>query len=251
MSALSRSGAGRHGWNRLTQFAPVSTAQPRMRRWTSVRGFDGAKRCGDVVVTRDLSGGRCAVVVADVAGRGCELSSTAYSVASQTLDLMEIGCPPHIAVAITDRDFRRYEPAREVPRFVGAFAATIDPSVSEIVYASAGHDVAALIFSDRSVRELEANGPVLGLLDDPDFGKGQVRFSEDASLVVVSDGISDSRPRGGRTFGLEGVAETVCSALVSGCDPAAALINDASDYAGSHPGDDKSAFVVAYPSLWR
>jgi serine phosphatase RsbU (regulator of sigma subunit) len=114
-------------------------------------------------------------------------------------------------------------------------------------YSSAGHDTARILDPDGSSRRLEANGPLLGVLAQPEFGEAQLALEPGGHLVVVTDGVVESRPPGTlEFFGAERALCSVAKAVHAQADPAGVLIADVLRHTGGVPADDAAALVVAW-----
>ena len=226
-------------------FGRRTTPSPILTMWKRVRGFDGGAHCGDVIVTRRIADGRIGIVVADVAGRGPSCTSVGTRVAERILSLLELGFSPRFALEIVDAGLRRELEADDETSFVASFVAIVDIVRHALVYASAGHETALLVRADGTHAHLSTNGPAIGILNEPNFGEATVAFTPGESLVVVTDGVTDSRPNAHSAFfGSSGVIASVRRSLRSGANAAYFLVHDAVRHARGWHADDTSAFVA-------
>ncbi|HTJ24895.1 MAG TPA: PP2C family protein-serine/threonine phosphatase [Candidatus Limnocylindria bacterium] len=224
--------------------APIPAFPPPVRLWSRVRGTDGGRLCGDVIVAEPLPGGRLALVVGDVLGHGWSHAAPAAFIAERVVSMLALGCSPGLALLAADDAFRAVADACS---FAAIFVADVDPRCGVVRYSSAGHDAAIVLGAEGAVRGLEANGPLLGVVEDPQFGEGQFTIEAGLRLVVVTDGVVESRPPGTVDFfGTERVLRSASWALCCGADPAAALIEDVVRHAGGVPSDDAAALVAAW-----
>ena len=90
--------------------------------------------------------------------------------------------------------------------FASAIVCALPALQPELIYASAGHDV-ALVLDKWSYRQLAPTGPVLGIFPQPVFREVRIPFGPKATLVLGSDGITEARSAIEPTsqFGIDGI----------------------------------------------
>jgi hypothetical protein len=213
---------------------------------SAVWSYDGGQRCGDAVLTLALTSGRRAVVVLDVAGHGRVRAPLSAAVAEAICASLRIDGSPSAALEAADARLRTLED--DLPYAI-AFVAVIHPATRTVVYASAGHDVAFTLAGNGRIRHLAPTAPMLGI--PLAYRACDATFVLDPSetLVVVTDGVSDSRPAGSdRFFGAAGTAYAVARSLRCGDDPAQAVLAAAEIHRGERLTDDAGAVTVSLPS---
>lgn len=93
--------------------------------------------------------------------------------------------------------------------YATAACATIDPYLSELRWAAAGHPPGFLRQVSGSVASLEATTVVLGALADDEFATDltttPIRAGDE--LVIYTDGVIESQDRAGRQYGLSPLRE--------------------------------------------
>jgi serine phosphatase RsbU (regulator of sigma subunit) len=227
---------------------PLDIARGRYTVWNCVRGSDGGTRCGDVVITGVLPKARLALVVVDLIGRGTRRARRAGAVGAHVLALLSLGVSPVAAVRFADANLQRGGWEDDVPPLATVFAGIADASNGTLTYASAAHDTALVLGRDGTHRHLAATGPVAGLFETSAFAQAEARFSTGDTLVVVTDGVSDSHRDGGPSFGSAGTVRSAARALRFDADPAEALVGDALRHGSA--GDDAAALVVRCDPYW-
>ncbi len=130
-------------------------------------------------------------------------------------------------------------------RFITLFFARLDPSTRALVYAGAGHE-AHLIDACGKVTTLSSTGLPLGILEEGEIGRGpSIILEHEQILLLISDGILETRSAGGEQFGLARVLETV---KVHRQKPvqeiAEAIYQTTRDYAGNVAQDDDMTIVI-------
>lgn len=189
-----------------------------------------------------LDGGRLALVVADVAGKGVPASLLMASVHASVRALAGTTAP----AALAERLNRFLCASTPTSRFVTLFYAELDPAARRLAYVNAGHVPPYLVGRDGAVRRLAGGGPALGLIADASYDAGEVSLDPGHVVAVVTDGVTEAMTAGEREFG----DERVCEALrrPSREDPAAvleALVTAVDDWVGAAGcQDDLTALVL-------
>ena len=208
----------------------------------AILGVDGLGPCGDAVAIRELADGTVVAVVVDVAGHGRSLAMLSAHVSTGLIAMLSFGIDLTEAMMAADRGFRS-ERGPDGPEFASAFAALVEPQTRRLRYVSAGHEPAMLLAIDGTPRRLETNGCVLGTLDAPSFPQNVAYFAEGDRLVVVSDGVTESRDSAGHMFGDAGVRQ-VLSGWGCARGGAPAVIRAAAAHSRDGLRDDACALIV-------
>jgi serine phosphatase RsbU (regulator of sigma subunit) len=132
------------------------------------------------------------------------------------------------------------------------FLAKLDTRSEIVDFASAGHEPALLVGPFGQFEALAPTGPVLGLDvgGTSTFGEQRRKLSEQTTLVVVTDGITEARRWNGSHydfFGSPGVVQAVQATRHTQYDPAAAVHAAAMEHMGGALRDDATV-VVSRPS---
>lgn len=127
--------------------------------------------------------------------------------------------------------------------FVTLFFGILDPSSSEFVYASAGHEPA--IYSCNSHYEtLPATGPALGFGAELGYTEESLTLEEGCVMLLYTDGISEAR-QSDALLGAEGIGEQVLACAALGSEDLAKCIHTAAvDFAGGELRDDAAILAV-------
>ena len=215
---------------------------------SAVRSYDGSQRCGDVACVLPLSSGRTAIVVVDVAGYGADRAPLSWALAKTiTASLQRDGCPA-VALSCADRLLRA---SSDESPYAVAFVALVHPVLRTVVYASAGHDVAFVLAQDGRIRHLAPTAAMLGIPLTNHACDAAFVLAPSDTVVIVTDGVSDSRPAGSAEFfGATGTARAVTRSLSYGADPARAVLEAACAHEGGCQADD-IAVLVARLRPWR
>jgi len=148
-----------------------------------------------------IDGDRLWFLVADVAGKG--VGAALYTAVVRAL--FRASAHGDAAVADVAATLNR-EIARDNDSmlFITAMFGTLMLSTGEIAIVDAGHNPAAIIEPDGTIREPAIPKSIaLGVVDDFVFSAGRFHLPGGATLVMYTDGATDARSAGGDEFGLE------------------------------------------------
>ena len=153
---------------------------------------------GDFSEVFEVAGGRIAVLIGDVAGKGVKAAGLTETVRSMVRAFAAIEPSPAFILARTNEVLLRYDSAEP---HVTAFLVVLDPQTGHALYASAGHP-APVHMSPSFCRPLEvAFGPPL-LSFPSKYQEEHSRLSLEDYLLLYTDGVTEAR-RGAEWFGEE------------------------------------------------
>ncbi len=160
---------------------------------------------GDYFDFLELSKGRLAVVIADVAGKGipaslqmASLKATLRAYADQAPDLPTL-------VKMTDQVFRRESLSGE---FATLLIGIIDPTKGIFEYVNAGH-YPALLVRNAIIEQQKVSGPALAIFDNPEFVPYTVEMKPDDKIILYTDGFIDAMNFDQQCFGLDRLMSSI------------------------------------------
>ena len=207
-----------------------------------IRSFDGGERCGDVALVLPLPAGRTALVVVDVAGHGAARAPIAAGLVAEITASLVLDRSPSVALARADEHLCAC--ADESPYAV-AFVALVDTALRTVVYASAGLDLAFTLADDGRIRQLSPTAAMLGIALADRACDAAFTLGANETLVIATDGISDSRPAGSCDFfGAERTAYAIARSRREGRNPALAVLEAALAHEGGTQADDDAVIVA-------
>jgi serine phosphatase RsbU (regulator of sigma subunit) len=183
------------------------------------------------------------VVIADVSGHGAAASLLMPSLAvALRLRARELSGP---AAILKDLD-QVLQQVTNSATFVTMFYARFDQANKILQYANGGHNPPLLLRSKsgQSV-ELEAGGPIMGILKDAQFSNTVVALDPGDILTLFTDGVTEQENEAGDEFSISRLVDVVSSKQT---EPAAALVADitaaVSNFAGTKAQADDLTVVV-------
>jgi serine phosphatase RsbU (regulator of sigma subunit) len=195
----------------------------------------------------ELPGGRLAVVVADVSGKGLPAALVMPAVKIALRALVERHSEIPDLLAELNRVFLDNLPPASY--FTLVFA-VFDPARALLVHANAGHPPVLRVRASGAVEWLLAEGPAVGLLhEDVRFETSELALAPGDLFVFYTDGITEAEDADGSEFGGERLAAAARGAAGSAAAAVAAVHAAASACRGaSPPADDATVIAVRVPA---
>jgi serine phosphatase RsbU (regulator of sigma subunit) len=134
-------------------------------------------------------GGKYALVIADVAGKG--VPASLFMALSRTAVRIVSRWERSALRVLTSSNSIFIEDSGSVS-FVSMFYGILDPEERVLSYVNAGHNPPLLLHPDGTMEELSPTGPVVGLLDDPAYTEQEIRFQTGDVLVMYTDGVTEA-----------------------------------------------------------
>ncbi|MFZ4264428.1 PP2C family protein-serine/threonine phosphatase [Streptomyces arboris] len=186
--------------------------------------------------------GSIALLIGDVCGRGAEAAALTGLARHTLRTLLEEGTDPGTALSRLNRALRQ----ERASRFLTAVVATLTPrpdGTALLSTCSAGHPPPLVLRGDGTVSEVLSGGLLLGVLDDVSYESHEELIAPDDTLVLFTDGLTESREAGGAFF--ESVLPARLSALrgSGAAHIAESLAQQAETFRDS--GQDDIALLVA------
>ncbi|MFJ3436351.1 PP2C family protein-serine/threonine phosphatase [Streptomyces cyaneofuscatus] len=154
--------------------------------------------------------GSIALLIGDVCGRGAEAAALTGLARHTLRTLLEEGTDPGTALSRLNRALRQ----ERASRFLTAVVATLTPrpdGTALLSTCSAGHPPPLVLRGDGTVSEVLSGGLLLGVLDDVSYESHEELIAPDDTLVLFTDGLTESREASGAFF--ESVLPSRLSAL--------------------------------------
>jgi phosphoserine phosphatase RsbU/P len=198
---------------------------------------------GDVFAAAPRPGGRLAVAIGDVCGKGTPAALLMASVQANLEELLDGPLPPG---EICRRLGRSLHPRLGPDRFVSFACAVLDPARGVLSYANAGHPAPLLQGQRSGPRRLETGGPVLGVVADAAYDEGRLPLAPGDRLVMVTDGVTEaSRAAAGEELGEGRLIEGMRAlAALPAAAASAAVLEEARRFAGGTLADDATVLVT-------
>ncbi len=131
-------------------------------------------------------------------------------------------------------------------KFVTFFLAALDPATGYLDFVNAGHNPPILVHEDGGVETLSDGGLVLGIFENIVYDGGRVEMRPGDTLVVYSDGVTETWDPDGEEFGEESlIALAVRSRTLDAEALQEAILREIERFeAGARATDDRTIVVL-------
>jgi sigma-B regulation protein RsbU (phosphoserine phosphatase) len=160
---------------------------------------------GDLYDFIPLAGGRLALAMADVSGKGAPASILMASVHASLRAVAGTAPPPALMERLNHFLYESTQPNKYVTLFYGE----LNPKRRRLTYVSAGHVPPFLLRAQGETVRLTDGGPVLGLLESAHFEVGEVALEPGDMLALTTDGVTEAQSPGDLEFGDSRVFDTL------------------------------------------
>lgn len=196
---------------------------------------------GDLYDFLDLPGGRVAILVGDVAGKGVPAALFMAKLLSDLRFLAQRHVEPTPFLEALNRHL-----AGRAQRgmFVTLSSLFLEPAGGAVLWVNAGHLPLLRYCGARGTVEIVEGegGPPLGILPAAAFPAVPLVLAPGDALLLVTDGVLERRNRGGERFGMQ----RACEALARGGGGLAPLLAAVGAFGeGTEPQDDVTAVRLA------
>jgi serine phosphatase RsbU (regulator of sigma subunit) len=196
---------------------------------------------GDLHFSSLRADGSLALAVGDVSGKGVAAALIMAMVQGQLGLLHDLGHPFADVIPTLDQNLVRFNPGN---RFLTLAMVLLEPD-GRLQLANGGHCPVALLRADGTVSLLPSDGPIIGRIGGAAWGSSALALAQGDSLVLYSDGISESTSREGVEFGTAGVERTLTGLRdVAPAVIGRALLDAAAAQRGGREADDDVTLLV-------
>jgi sigma-B regulation protein RsbU (phosphoserine phosphatase) len=197
---------------------------------------------GDHYDVIPLPGGRVAVAIADVSGKGAPASILMASVHASLRALAGTAPPAGLMQRINRFLFEN----TQANRYATVFYGELDPASRRLSYVNGGHIPPYCVGPRGREDRLFAGGPALGVIEEAVYEEGAVVLEEGDLVAMVTDGVTEAASPEDREFGDEGVLEVLRRGRGAGAEGALRSLVEAV-HAWTGPAgcaDDLTALVL-------
>ncbi len=193
-------------------------------------------------VIERVEGRECAVLLADVSGKGIAASLLTASLEALSAAPIEEGSDPDAVFSGVSRMlFARTPPEK----YATAFLAFLDVVSGTIRYVNAGHNPGLVVRSNGETVWLKSTGPPLGLLPVASFSAAEVQLEPGSTFIVYTDGITEAENPEEEEFGGDRLLEVgVRHRDAPLPDLAAAVEREVEDFVCGVPFADDRTLVI-------
>ena len=152
---------------------------------------------GDFYDIIPLAGGRVAIAVGDVVGKGSPAALLMALLLAMMRTLVDEKLEPAELVTRLNVQVGRHAPGT---RFITLLYAVFDPATGQFTYVNAGHLPPLLLRRSGACERLTEGGIALGMFEQSTYNTGTTIIDPDEVLAIYSDGITEAENPSGRPF---------------------------------------------------
>lgn len=228
---------------RRMQRSLLPSAPPQVPGYFFFDYYQAARQVGgDYFDYVPLPGGRYAIIVGDVAGKGVPAALLMARLSADVRFSLASEPDPAKAIQRINDGFVRQDWS---DRFVTMLAAVINPTTSELTMVNAGHMAPFLRRRDGSVMDIgeEAAGLPLGVSEGYEYESYTHKVEPGDLLTIFTDGFSEAMNSGGELYGLERLKEQLGSPALSVADFGQHILEDVNKFVDGHDQSDDMCLV--------
>ena len=149
------------------------------------------------------------VVIGDVSGHG--IPSALLMASARAFLRQRISLPGSVSRIVSDVNRQFSKDVRDSGQFMTLFFCCLIPEKKQIIWSRAGHDPAILYepAAGRFRELVQAGGLPLGISGKTPYKESITTFEPGAVIVLISDGITETRNESGEFFGKERVKQII------------------------------------------
>ncbi len=160
---------------------------------------------GDYYDCVSLPDDKCAVIIADVAGKGIGAALLVNTLSAALHTYLEFNITPgELALRLNSLIYTSTTP----DKYITCFIALLDTRKNEMSVINAGHNPPLLLRKDKNIEKISAGGFSLGMFNFGVPSKGQnYTLNEGDSLFLYTDGITEAMNEKGEEYSEEKMTE--------------------------------------------
>ena len=216
-------------------------ATPLLAGWSLAGGSRPCRAMGGDYYDWALGADGLRLVLADVSGKGAAaavlMAAVRALVRSRWSEADLARASRLISRAVFDN-----VPAS---RYATAFLARLDPPAGRLRFVNAGHQPALLVRADGTAQALASSGVPLGLMETASYTAEDVTFGPGDTLLVYSDGVSETCDAEGQELGVQRLVDLVRGGRDLDAAGVVRRIEQALDeFSSGAPADDDRTLLV-------
>ncbi len=193
--------------NELTLAGAVQSSflpsqMPQLPNWTFAASLRSAhETSGDFYDIIQLPDGCLGILIADVVDKGVP-AALLMAMSWSLVESYAVQYPDSPGTVFNEVNHRLLTHL-EGRQFITCFYGILDPQSGRLTYTNAGHPPPLLLRKNKAVEKLELTGPPLGVLEEGVWEPVNLTLQPGESLILYTDGITDTNNTNGTLFGLK------------------------------------------------
>lgn len=228
---------------RRMQRALLPSEPPKVNGYYFFDYYQAARQVGgDYYDYVPLPGGRYAVIVGDVAGKGVPAALLMARLSADVRFSLASEPDPAKAVQQINEGFARHDWG---DRFVTMIAAVLNPSTGDLTMVNAGHMAPLLRCRDGKVADIgeEAAGLPLGVAPGYEYESYSHQLAPGDVVTIFTDGFSEAMNSQRELYGLERLKRQLSSPAINVRDFGQHILDDVNKFVNGHDQSDDMCLV--------
>lgn len=148
------------------------------------------------------------IYISDVVGHGVAASMMTMFIRESMRSIKDDILSPASALSELHRRFTML--GLETDKYFTIFYGVFNKSTYKFKYANAGHNSIPIRYNDEGLEILEIKGyPIALLFDQIIYEEKEVQLKKEDKILLYTDGITESKDRTGKEFGIESVIDII------------------------------------------
>jgi phosphoserine phosphatase RsbU/P len=221
----------------------LPSAPPKVEGYDFFDFYEPANQVGgDYFDYVPLSGGRLAMILADVSGKGISAALLTAKLSSEARYCLASEPTPAGAM---NRLNAAFSASGWEDRFVTIVIAVLDPKKHEVCLVNGGHMAPFLRHADGRVEEVgaDAAGVPLGVAGDYEYQQFEMVLRPSESLTLFTDGFSEAMNANNDLYGLARLHDHLAMAAKGVQQQGAILLADVKSFVGDRAQSDDMCLI--------
>ncbi|HEY1603737.1 MAG TPA: SpoIIE family protein phosphatase [Pirellulales bacterium] len=221
----------------------LPSAPPKVEGYDFFDFYEPANQVGgDYFDYVPLSGGRLAMILADVSGKGISAALLTAKLSSEARYCLASEPTPAGAM---NRLNAAFSASGWEDRFVTIVIAVLDPNKHEVCLVNGGHMAPFLRHADGRVEEVgsDAAGVPLGVAGDYEYQQFEMVLKPSESLTLFTDGFSEAMNANNDLYGLARLHDHLATAAKGVQQQGAILLADVKSFVGDRAQSDDMCLI--------
>jgi serine phosphatase RsbU (regulator of sigma subunit)/PAS domain-containing protein len=195
---------------------------------------------GDFYDLYALDGGRVAVVIGDVCGKGVAAARHTVRLRYELRTLLEEGRPPGRVLTAFNR---RVQEEFVEDEYATLLLLVLDPATGAASWSSAGHPPPVVTGATPRTLAFDGSLPV-GLFPDTTYQTARFTLPPGRCVILYTDGVVEARNPDRQEFGSDGLEAAAPAVAGSAAAVAEVVLKQVLSHSGGHLDDDAAVLVL-------
>ena len=197
---------------------------------------------GDYYDVVRIDNNQTAICIADVSGKGLSGALLMSNLQAALKPLIREGLQPNELCSRLNQTLCEIMPAN---KFISLFYGILDSNENQLTYCNAGHNPPLMVCADKTTKELESSGAILGQFPNWQYDQASISLHPEDVLILFTDGAVEACNENYEPFGENRMSQFACAdAFESANALREALMKEVSTHCSGKFQDDTTMIVL-------